>query len=268
MKKGVLLVVFSILGYAETLDYQKIYGGTVYLLDNTLLNGGKYEKESVEIKNYSFNKRYFFKKSSDGRDSGVFLDGSIGYTKYEDSDRDFKDNSIFLRAGGGIRALLNRNLSSDIGVSYTKMFSPKTSKASIYHQFNYDFEGKDNFKPYLNLKSQYSYIDYDKEGVKETKGADVELKLGIKKENMTSLLGAPMDFEGYSQVVLLDKKLAKINDFNALYTVGASFDWKVGALFEGKYTKRLDINFKIQGTKSNEDFKGYKVGAGVKLLSF
>ena len=189
--------------------------------------------------------------------------GYIGYSSYEDSI--FEDDSFFAKVGGGLNWVASKEVSNSFGATYSKLFGPKVSKKSLYYKFNYQTT-YDSIKPYLTLKTSYSYIDYENDSSVE--GADLDLILGAKKENITTLWGAGVDINGYSQLLVVDDKLSQINDFDALYSAGVIFGWRVGQKFENKYLKNLKLNLKLQGSKSNKDFKGYNVGVGVKVVKF
>ena len=262
-------LILSNLAFATASEdsFKQLYGSSIYQLDNNILSNGNYSNRDIDYTNFSLGGDYYFKDETNKY--RPFILGSIGYSKYEKGAIEY--DSYFGNLGGGVKIEYSPIFSNSIGLKQAMMYTDdteiKTYKSTVFNQFSYHPKYGD-VKPYANLTLSYNYIKYDND-IEKTKGADARLKLGIIKDNFFTLKNIPVTAEAYTQVLLLDRELSKINNFDALYTLGGAFMWKVGKLFDkSNYLSHIELKLHGQVSKSNKDFEGYNVGVGVKLFGF
>jgi len=262
------ILILSNLIFATTEDeFRQIYGGSIYMLDDEILGNGEYTNNDITITNFALSGNYYF--GDENSTYKPFILGGIGYSQYEDNSIDNK--SFFGSLGGGLEVVSSEKFSSTLGLKQSMLYTDdteiKTYKSSIFTEFSYHPKYGD-INPYAILGVGYNYIKYDND-VDKTTGTDIKLKLGVIKENFFTLKDIPVTAEAYSRFLVLDKDLAKINDFDTLYTLGTAFMWKAGKMFDkSSYLSHIELKLHAQVSKSNKDLDGYNVGVGVKLFDF
>ncbi len=243
--------------------YQEIYGSSIYLADDDLLNSGKYEDNDKEYSIFGFDKTYYFDDSN--KSLRKFVLGSVAYLNYEDKNSDI--DSYFIKLGGGVDIKLNESLSNKIALSGALMFSEgeRTSKVTLIDELSYKFL-INGYKSYINLALRYSRFNF--ENANNLNGVDTFIKLGFDDKELTTLLGMPVSYDLYTQAMLLNSNLEAINNYKALYIIGTSVKWKVGPKLKSDFLKNLTLKLNLQGVQSNRDFQGYKAGISASLGNF
>jgi len=296
-----LMGTFTSVSNAETVEdaYRKANGGTLLMLNDYMLRSGRYEigsgdSDDAEIQNISVPGTYFF--GEEGDDFRPYILGAVGYSHYERDDirfdngerGDIDNESLYLKAGGGIKYAINPELSILTGISATGLFAnggfdndtPVSQKTKdllqsddtswlvdLYSTLLVHPEPKE-YKPYIAATLHYTSIYFDPESVNDMHGWSANLRGGFFTHELTRIWGMPVIEEVYANISVVDSDLSDMTGFDTSMTAGTEFYWKVGSLMPLPMLKELDVTFTLQGTVSNTDMSGYNIGFGLSLLKF
>ena len=268
MYKITYILFLSIAACSKVIQYENVYGSNIFIIDNPIINSGKYSYKNSIIKNWGFNSNYEFNRTKSS--TIPFVTGSIGYSKYK--NKNYNNKSTFIKVGVGIKNRLSKSFTNYSGISQTLLLTQnknskhiKTFKTTLYNTISY--KPSIYLKPTFSLSTKYSFFSFDNSNIKIKQGLNIDLNTDFNYK-IATIKNIPLQANFYSQFSYLDNTLSKINSYNYLTTLGVSWHYKIGNNLKNRYLKNLKLNSYIQKIKSNKDFKGYNIGVGVSILHF
>lgn len=301
MKKRILLPLLSTLMCSEVhADFQNEVENVYIKAANTLLfftseniiSSGSYEFDTKDqtLDTFFFPMAHHFESDSDFYN--FYVTGSIGYSKYEENNIDFRGSldeidikTYALKLGGGVRMNILKDTDMMIGGSYIyskvksdyKTPQPLNSTNPIDKALDYVFNNNDNFdtfevftsigyhptineyKPYASADIRYfdTKIDDPYATISDTSSTISKLKIGVITPPVTSIDTLPLKLEFYASDVLISGDMKEALESNNFYVLGTTFHLGTSTISEWISEVSFDINI-VKG----DNFDGFNFGFG------
>lgn len=301
MKKKILLPLFSTLVLSQVqADFQNEVENVYIKAANTLLfftseniiSSGSYEFGSKDqtLDTFFFPMTHHFESDSDFYN--FYVNGSIGYSKYEENNIDFRGSldeidirTYALKLGGGVRMNILKDTDMMIGGAYIyskvksnyKTPRPLEPTDPIDKALDYVFNNKDNFdtyelftsigyhptindyKPYVNADIRYfdTKIDDPYATISDTSSTISKLKIGVLTPPVTTINTLPLKLEFYASDVFLSGDMKEALDTNNFYVLGTTFHLGTNTMSQWFSGVSFDINI-VKG----DNLDGFNFGFG------
>ncbi len=304
MKKSILIpLLSSTLMFSQVhADFQSILEDVYIKSANTLLfftseniiSSGSYEfgTKDQTLDTLFFPMKHHFKSDSDFYN--FYLNGSIGYSKYQETNIDLRNDGLdeidirtyALKLGGGIRMNILKDTDMMIGGAYiySKVnsdyktpdplgtFIPEIDEALDYvfnsdNHFNtYEFFTSigyhptiNEYKPYVNADIRYfdTKIDDPYATLSDTASTISKLKIGVITPAVTTIRSLPLKLEFYASDVLISGDMKDALDTNNFYVLGTTFHLGTHTLSNRVSEISFDVNM-VRG----DNLDGFNFGLG------
>jgi len=306
MKKTILLPLLSALMLPQAnagVDptplfedaYLKAANTLLFFTSENIISSGSYEFGSSEqtLDTLFFPMIHHFESDSDFYN--FFVNGSIGYSKYQENNIDIRNNgeldeldvkTYALKLGGGIRMNIFKDGDMMIGGSYIYSKVKSNYMASIPLDTTNDFIDAainnvfnsnksfdtyelftsvgyhptiNEYKPYFNADIRYfdTKIDDPYATISDTASTISKLKLGVVTPPVMSIKDLPLKLEFYASDVLLWGDMKDALESDNFYVLGTTFHLGTSTLSNWISEVSFDINV-VKG----DNFDGFNFGFG------
>ena len=301
MKKSTLLPLLSTLMLSQAnADFQNELENVYIKSDNTILfftseniiSSGSYElgDEDSTLDTFFFPMTHHFESDSDFYN--FYVNGSIGYSKYEEKNIDLRGSldeidikTYALKLGGGVRMNILKDTDMMIGGAYIyskvnsdyKTPQPLDSSDPIDRALDYVFNSDNDFntyelftsigyhptineyKPYVSADIRYfdTEIDDPYATIEDTTSTISKLKIGVITPPVTTIKGLPLKLEFYASDVILNGDMKNALDTDNFYVLGTTFHLGTATLNEYVSDVSFDINM-VRG----DNLDGFNFGFG------
>lgn len=300
MKKTTLLPLLSTLILSQIhADFQNEVENVYVKAANTLLfftseniiSSGSYTfgNDDQTLDTFFFPLTHHFESDSDFYN--FYVNGSIGYSKYEEKNIDFRGSldeidikTYALKLGGGVRMNILKDTDLMIGGAYiyskvnSDYITPQALTTDpIDKVLDYVFNKNDQFntyevftslgyhptineyKPYASADIRYfdTKIDDPFATISDTASTISKLKIGVVTPAVTSIDSLPLKLEFYASDVLVYGDMRDALDTDNFYVLGTTFHLGTQTMSEWVSEVSFDINM-VRG----DNLDGFNFGFG------
>ena len=267
----------------------------LFFTSENIISSGSYEFGSKDetLDTTFFPLTYHFK--NDSNLYNFYVNGSIGYSKYEEKNIDVRGSSdeidiktYALKLGGGVRFNILKDTDLLIGGAYIyskvnsdyKTPQPLDPSDPIDRALDYVFNSDNdfntlefvssigyhptinNYKPYARADIRYfdTEIDDPYATISNTTSTISKLKIGVITPPVTSIKGLPLKLEFYASDVLVNGDMKDALDTDNFYVLGTTFH--LGTTSALKYVS--DVSFDINIVRG-DNLDGFNFGFGLSF---
>jgi hypothetical protein len=301
MKKSTLLPLLSTLMLSQAhADFQselenvyiKSANTILFFTSENIISSGSYEFGSKDqtLDTFFFPMTHHFESDSDFYN--FYVNGSIGYSKYEEKNIDLRGSldeidikTYALKLGGGVRMNILKDTDMMIGGAYIyskvnsdyKTPQPLNSSDPIDRALDYVFNSDNDFntyelftsigyhptineyKPYVSADIRYfdTEIDDPFATIEDTTSTISKLKIGVITPPVTTIKGLPLKLEFYASDVIINGDMKTALDTDNFYVLGTTFH--LGTATVNEYVS--DVSFDINMVRG-DNLDGFNFGFG------
>jgi hypothetical protein len=301
MKKRILLPLLSTIMFSQVhadirSDIENVYiksaNTLLFFTTENIISSGSYEFGSKDqtLDTFFFPYTHHFDNESDFYN--FYINGSIGYSKYEETNIDFRGSidelnvkTYALKLGGGIRMNIAEDTDFMIGGAYIyskadsdyKTPQPLDPNDPIDNALDYVFNSDNDFstyeffssigyhptindyQPYVSADVRYfdTKIDDPYATISDTTSTISKLKIGVITPPVTTISDMPLKLEFYASDVFLSGDMKEALDTNNFYVLGTTFH--LGTQTVNDYVS--DISFDINIVRG-DNLDGFNFGFG------
>ncbi len=303
MKKTVLLpllsgVILSAIHAEDTFRtevenvYLKAANTLLFFTSENIISSGSYtfSNDDQKLRTYFFPMTHHFKSNSDFYN--FYVDGSVGYSKYEETNILFRGSvddldirTYALKLGGGIRMNLWQDTDMMIGGAYiySKANSdyhtpnPLVPTDSVDRTLDYVFNSSNSFDtyefyssigyhpsingydPYLRADLRYfdTSIDDPYATISDISSTVSKLKAGVITPAVAKIADLPLRLEFYAWDVLLSGDMKEALDMRSFYVFGTTFHLGTATLNDWVSDVSFDVNI-----VTGDNIDGFNFGFG------
>ncbi len=302
MRKIVFLsvLIFSTVNADFKNELANVYAQGVntvlFFTSEDIISSGHYTFEDSEttLDTHVIPLSYHFKSDSDFYN--FYVNGSIGFSKYEEEKIDFGRGTLdtiemmtyALKVGGGIRMNVLPDTDMMVGGAYiySRVNSDfKTSKVLDRnnpdekaideilnsHQIHHTYELStsigyhpilNEYKPYFRVGTRYfkTNVDVPYATISDTTSVISKLKAGVVTPELTKIYNLPLKLEFYASEIFLSGDMDDVLGCKHFFVLGTTFH--LASPIEKEWIKEvtLDINM-----ARGENFDGFNFGFGVSF---
>jgi hypothetical protein len=264
MRKIIVLLSFlTSLNYADfksdlTEQYTRGVNAILFFGSEDLVSSGHYKFDDFngELKSRFFPFKHNFKSDCD--DYNYFINGSIGFSDYEESSLDLNRNSndafslrtYALKLGGGARLNISPDTHINLGAAYIyshisgeyktqnpldisqpddKIISDILTSDQTHHTVELSSSIKyhpiiNDYSPYVSLGIRHirTRIDDNYVQMKDLKSSISKLGIGLLTPPVTEVYGLPLRLEPYASYIHLFGDIDNALDLERFYVVGTT----------------------------------------------
>lgn len=301
MKRIILLPLLSTLLLSQAhADFQselenvyiKSANTILFFTSENIISSGSYEFGSKDqtLDTFFFPTTHHFESDSDFYN--FYVNGSIGYSKYEEKNIDLRGSldeidikTYALKLGGGVRMNILKDTDMMIGGAYIyskvnsdyKTPQPLNSSDPIDRALDYVFNSDNDFntyelftsigyhptineyKPYVSADIRYfdTEIDDPSATIDDTTSTISKLKIGVITPPVTTIKGLPLKLEFYASDVIVNGDMKNALDTDNFYVLGTTFHLGTATINEYVSDVSFDINI-VRG----DNLDGFNFGFG------
>ena len=304
MTKKILLPLLSTVllsqaqaGFQNEIEnvYIKSANTLLFFTSENIISSGSYEfgNDDSTLDTTFFPLTHQFESDSDFYN--FYVNGSIGYSKYRETNVDVNRESLdtikiktyALKLGGGVRLNILEDTDMMLGGSYiySKVNSdyitekPLTTNP-VDRALNYVFNSDNDFntyefftsigyhptineyKPYVRADIRYfdTEIDDPYATISDTVSTITKLKVGVITPPVTTIQGLPLKLEFYASDVLISGDMEEALDTDNFYVLGTTFHLGTTTLNKWASEVSFDINI-VRG----DNLDGFNFGFGLSF---
>lgn len=304
MKKTILLpllstVIFSTVhaGFQNEIEnvYIKSANTLLFFTSENIISSGSYEfgNDDSTLDTTFFPLTHQFESDSDFYN--FYVNGSIGYSKYRETNVDVNRESLdtikiktyALKLGGGVRLNILKDTDMMLGGSYiySKVNSDYITEKSLTtnpvdRALNYVFNSDNTFntyefftsvgyhptineyKPYVRADIRYfdTEIDDPYATISDTTSTITKLKVGVITPPVTTIQGLPLKLEFYASDVLVSGDMEDALDTDNFYVLGTTFH--LGTTTMNKWVSEVSFDINIV---RGDNLDGFNFGFGLSF---
>ena len=275
--------------------YVKAANTLLFFTSENIISSGSYEfgSDDSTLDTKFFPATYQFESNSDFYN--FYVNGSIGYSKYRETNIDVNRNSLdtikiktyALKLGGGIRLNLLKDTDMMMGGSYiySKVNSDYITEkplatTPIDRALDYVFNSSNTFdtlewftsigyhptineyKPYVRGDIRYfdTKINDTFATISDTASTISKLKIGVITPPVTSIAGLPLKLEFYASDVFIYGDMRDALETNNFYVLGTTFH--LGTTTLNKWVS--DVSFDVNIVRG-DNLDGFNFGFGLSF---
>jgi len=275
--------------------YVKAANTLLFFTSENIISSGSYEfgNDDSTLDTTFFPLTHQFESDSDFYN--FYVNGSIGYSKYRETNVDANRESLdtikiktyALKLGGGVRLNILKDTDMMLGGSYiySKVNSdyitekPLTT-TPVDRALNYVFNSDNTFntyelftsigyhptineyKPYVRADIRYFDTDIDDpySTISDTTSTITKLKVGFITPTVTVVQGLPLKLEFYASDVLISGDMKDALDTDNFYVLGTTFHLGTTTLNKWVSEVSFDVNI-VRG----DNLDGFNFGFGLSF---
>ena len=297
VKSTAALLLLTLASHADTKSdladiYTKSVNALLFFTSEDIISSGSYTFDSSNNTLDTHFIPFTYQFPSDSSFYNLYANGSVGYSKsrsvgYSKSKGTVLGDSLdittyAIKAGGGVRLNLAKDLDMMMGASY--IYSRVESEFPISvppnpiidnilnsskNHHTYELSSSieyhptiDNFQPYVSADIRYfnTKIETEYATNPDTTSLISKLKMGVITPTLATVYGLPMKLEFYTSAVLLAGDLDDTLGFDKFYVAGATLHIETSSIVSWIEEVTLNANI-VKG----DNFDGFNFGAGLSF---